>query len=203
MFDSIRLSCVYISVLSCTVYVSFGFLNKVYSCDLNNAYISHQALPELKEVVKVIEDMSKVTIPNTNALLVNSFMDSIDAYYEGVFPERYQEVIKRPMCIGTVLSNTVECVYGSVRECRDDFNLIAANCELYYQALAEWRGGELSAVEIDLITTAKAVVERFTSGLETELLKRLAACLCRLPFVMYAHYCRCSYVFRFVHESPI
>ena len=132
-----------------------------------------QALPELKDVVKVIEELSKVTIENTNALLVFSFMDPIQAYYDGIFPEYYEEIVEAPMCVGTILSNTIECVYYSLQECKDDFSLIATNCEKYCLALAEKMGNAfLAAPEVELIRNANTLVEGFVTGLEKELLKK-------------------------------
>lgn len=91
-----------------------------------------RALPELKECLVVIDDLMKVhsTDPGTIAA-ADSFIDPISKYYGGQFPDKYLDIVKKPMDIGTVISNLIEGGYSSVEEMRRDMLLVFSNCEEY------------------------------------------------------------------------
>jgi hypothetical protein len=94
-----------------------------------------RALPELKECLVVIDDLMKVpsTDPGTVAA-ADSFIDPIPKYYADQYPDKYLEIVKKPMDIGTVISNVIEGCYASVEEMRRDMLLVFSNCEAYLNA---------------------------------------------------------------------
>lgn len=50
-------------------------------------------------------------------------------------PDRYEELIAKPISVGDIISNIVEGLYRNPAEVLEDFNLIASNCETYQIAM--------------------------------------------------------------------
>jgi hypothetical protein len=72
--------------------------------------------------------------PRTEYQAVDSFVDPIPKYYGGVYPERYTDIVKVPMDLGTVVSNLVESQFKVVKDFKRDVLLIFSNCELWLQS---------------------------------------------------------------------
>jgi hypothetical protein len=94
-----------------------------------------RALPELKECLVVIDDLMKVSSADPGSVAAaDSFIDPIPKYYGGQHPDKYLDIVKKPMDIGTVISNLVEGSYTNVEEMRRDMLLVFSNCEAYLNA---------------------------------------------------------------------
>jgi hypothetical protein len=101
-----------------------------------------QATPQSKELLKAVEDVCK-------AELVAYFMDSIECYFSGNWPERYLEIVENPICFGDIISACVESVYDTAEQCMDDMRLLADNCEKYSTTKYAEKGE--SVPDIDLV----------------------------------------------------